>query len=149
MLTTSTETASFRAAFQNSVASILGIPSSAVVIISISATTSRRLMDAEEEHMLDVGYHRRPFLEAVGVSVSYTVTILGSSAASVASAMTSNAPKLSTALVTAGFVGASAQTASVNTFAPSASPISASSVTKSNYYLTFSVVSAAYFWMLL
>ena len=148
MLTTPAETASFTTAFQNSVASILGIPSSAVVIISISATTSRRLMDAEEEHMLDVGYHRRPFLEAVGVSVSYTVTAISSTASNIANTIIASNTQLSTALVIAGFAGASAQTAYVNTFAPSLAPTkaptSASCVTKSNFYLTFSVLLAAF-----
>jgi hypothetical protein len=124
-----------------------------VVVISISATTSRRLMETEEEHVLDVGYHRRPFLEAIGVSVSYTVTAISSTASNIANTIIASNTKLSTALVTAGFVGASAQTAYVNTFAPSAAPTKAptsgSSVMKSNFYLTFSVLLAAFCFNLL
>ena len=148
VLTSASRTALFTTAFQNSVATILGIQPSAVVIVFIKITSTRRLMDVEE-HLQDVGNHHRPFLEASGVSVSYTVTIMGSTAAAVAGTISSNASELNAALVAAGFMGASVQTAFVNTFAPSAAPISASCVTKSNLYLTFSVVSATYFWMCL
>jgi hypothetical protein len=131
----------FTAGFQKGVGGVLGIPPSAVNIVSITTITARRL---DEEN-----YHHRPFLQSVSSSLSvfYTVSVSGRSSKELASTMTAQAASISTSLVSSGFVGASAQEAVESASSPSPSPtppaVSASGTTRSNMYLSSGILCVA------
>ena len=106
----------FKSVLQINVAKILRISSSAVKLMSTTATKRRQLAQDME---------RLPSLEAIGVDTIYIVTATSTNISAITYTIKSKNSQLVKAFVAAGFLGAAPQSPSISTFtklSPTAAP---------------------------
>ena len=143
-LATKADTDRFIGIFKNTTASNLATKPKNVHVVSVTATTSRRL---ESEEFVMQSANHRPYLQTAGVSVYFNVTTLSSyTDLNTALSSTSSVTAMTNA-VSASFTGATAQAATTFQFTPTSSPVatpsSGSSRVISNIFITISLVSVS------
>lgn len=143
-LATKADTDRFIGIFKNTTASNLATKPKNVHVVSVTATTSRRL---ESEEFVMQSANHRPYLQTAGVSVYFNVTTL-SSYTDLNTALTSSTSiSAMTTALTPTFPNAVAQTATAFQFTPTSSPVttpsSGSSRVISNIFITISLVSVS------